>query len=227
MLSKNREAAVKALVVHLGYVSSVADAEVYTMPEDVVDEIVAATKEVSQVPETIRSVLSRLYDRRRENHVRSAQEEMDHQRRIVAARTVLENQLGISVDESVALTLPMIASELDAIADTPLDVSCQETLTQLLFTSKTRQEADAEAKAAADAAALAASLAAEEAERKAEEKRLADEASAAAPETAEPAAPEPEAAEAPAVPAPEVVDAVVVDPPAPADDPAPAADPQP
>ncbi|MGV3605210.1 MAG: hypothetical protein ACO1RA_02300 [Planctomycetaceae bacterium] len=246
MLSKNRESAVKALVVHLGYQGSVAESEVYTMPEEVVEEIVACTKERVQVPESIRSVLSRLYDRRREGHAKSATEEMDRQRRIVAARTVLENQLGMSIDDSVARTLPMTNSELDAIADTPLDVSCNETLTQLLLQSATRQEADAVAKAESDAAALAASEAAQRAEeeRLAAEAKAAEEAAAAVEVAAEgatttatvsssemepgwSAAQEADAATAAAAPATEVVDATVVDPAAPAADPAPAVDPQP
>lgn len=113
-LSPTHTLAAAALVNYLGYQSGLAYDETCSMPDDVAADIVAIAEDRTnpQQAQCLRDILSRLYDQRREGHRRAAAEEMAYQQQVIAARVVLENQLGHTTADSVQLTAAMTPEEL-------------------------------------------------------------------------------------------------------------------
>lgn len=126
LLSANQEAAARALVTFLLYQSGHAQREALGFPDDVAAAIAGHALDRPHAAESIKDELSRLYDRRRDGHARSVEEEMKHQQHVLAARIVIERELGATPDQSLAATSIMTDEELAEVAALTTEPNCRD-----------------------------------------------------------------------------------------------------
>lgn len=118
-LSPNQVAAAQALVALLSYQSGHAQTEALGYPDDVAAAIAAHGSDRINGAQAIKDELARLYDRRRDGHARQVEDEIAHQRKVLAARIVIEREVPCGPAESIEATRLMNEAELDEVAALP------------------------------------------------------------------------------------------------------------
>lgn len=126
MLSETHASAAKALERFLGHQSGHAQNIAAAFPHDVAAAIAGHALEHSSAREAIKDELARLHDRRRDGHARDTAEEMKHQQHVLAARIVIERELGATPDQSLAAASLMTDEELAEVAALATEPNCRE-----------------------------------------------------------------------------------------------------
>lgn len=157
MLSETHADAAKALERFLGHQSGHAQNIAAKLPQDVAAAIATHALHPTSAREAIKDELARLEDLRREGHARDAAAEMVHQQNVLAARIVIEREIGATPDQSLAAASIMTDGELAEVAALQADPHCRDQVLAINERSAQRIIAQNDrANEAADAAAAAA-----------------------------------------------------------------------